>query len=217
MSNFPTSLDDDITLPPVSNNINEIGEELFNALREVAFATEAEIGIGASGTAGSIADRLDVCFNPDGTLKPSAITSLSDGLTLVGGWITNFHINAAAQIVESKLSLDHPTATLYNTLVTQQSEIDSALTFIQNSGSKLNPHLAGVTYRHVLNHIDVSTVGSEFFRNKNNTLRDNTNLYTLFNDINTDYVSHQKADATSTGTVPPDNYAHMAAGVFFYK
>lgn len=214
MSNFPTSLDDDITLPPVSNNITEIGEELFNALREVAFATEAEIGIGASGTAGSIADRLSVCFNPDGSLKPSAITSLSDGLTTVGGWVTNFHINPSAQIAESKLDLDYSTTTLYNTSVTQQTEIDAALAFIQAAGSKVNPHIAGITYRHVLNHIDISSVGSEFFRDRNNALRDNTNLYTLLGDINTDLISHQKANGTDTGTVPPDNYAHVAAGVF---
>lgn len=214
MSNFPTSLDDDISLPPVSNNITEIGEELFNALREVAFATEAEIGIGASGTVGSVAARLAVCFNPDGTLKPSAITSLSDGLTTVGGWVTNFHINAVAQITESKLDLDHSTTSLYNTLVTQQSEIDSALAFIQAAGSKVNPHLAGITYRHVLDHIDISLDSSDFFRDRNNVLRDNTDLYTLLNNINTDLVSHQKSDGTDTGTIPPDNYGHVAAGVF---
>lgn len=214
MSNFPTSLDDDTTLPPVSNNITEIGEELLNSLREVAFALEAEIGIGASGSAGSIADRLAICFNADGSLKPSAITSLSDGLTLVGNWVTNFHINSAAQIVESKLSLDHPTADLYNTLVTQQSEIDAALAFIQSAGSKVNPHLAGITYRHVLNHIDISSDSADFFRDRDSVLRDNTNLYTLLSDINTDLVSHQKANGTDTGTVPPTNYGHLAAGIF---
>lgn len=214
MSNFPISLDDDTTLPPISNNITEIGEELLNALRDVAFAVEAEIGIGASGTTGSIAARFNVCFNADGSLKPSAITSLSDGLTTVGGWITNFHIASSAQITESKLDLDHSTADLYNTAVSQQAEIDAALAYIQDTGSKLSPHLSGVTYRHVLNHIDISTVSSEYFRNRNAALRNNTNLYTLMNDINTDLVDHQKANGTSSGVAPPNLYAHFAAGIF---
>lgn len=214
MSNFPTSLDDDLTLPPVSNNITEIGEVIINALRDVAFSLEAEIGIGASGTAGSIADRLAVCFNPDGSLKPSAITSLSDGLTLAGGWITNFHINAAAQIVESKLSLDHSTTSLYNIAVTQQAEIDATTAYIQSTGSKLDPHISGAAYRHVLSHIDISSSSSDYLRDRNGTLRNNTNLYTLLSAINTELVSHQKTDGTTVGTIPPANYGHVAAGVY---
>ena len=105
MSNFPTiSIDDDVSLPVVNNNITEIGEEAINALRDATFNIETEIGIGASGTSGSIADRLGVALNADGTLKPSAIV----GLGLVVLPITNSQIDVNASILESKLSLDYP-------------------------------------------------------------------------------------------------------------
>ena len=79
MSNFPNDYDDDTTLPIVNDNITEIGREAINAVRDAVFAIEQEIGIGvdgytkASGTAGSIAQRLGISINPNGTLKPSAI------------------------------------------------------------------------------------------------------------------------------------------------
>ena len=214
MANFPNSLDDDVTLPPVSNNITEIGEELLNSLRDVAFAIEEEIGIGASGTTSSIADRLDVCFNPDGTLKPSAITSLSDGLTTVNNWIYDAHVAAAAGIVESKLALDYSTADLNTRLNTLQSDIDSSLSYIQTSGSKLGPHINGLSYRHILSHIDVSTDSDDYLKDRNGTNRDNSNLYTLLSAINDELISHQKEDNSGAGTVPPINFAHVAAGIY---
>ena len=76
MSNFPSQLDDDVTLPPVNDNIVDVGAEAINAIRDAMFAVEMEIGLGASGSAGAIADRLGVSLDPAGNIKPSAIATM---------------------------------------------------------------------------------------------------------------------------------------------
>src|SRR5574338_791105 len=110
MSNFPSDFDNDITLPFVNDNLTEIGGEAINAARDAIINMEFEIGLGASGTTGSIANRLAVALNPDGSIKSSAIT----GLGLVTLPITQDQIANNAAIPESKLKLDHRTQDLFN-------------------------------------------------------------------------------------------------------
>lgn len=45
MSNFPTDLDDDTTLPPVFDNLTEIGGEAINAIRDAIFNMQADMGL----------------------------------------------------------------------------------------------------------------------------------------------------------------------------
>jgi hypothetical protein len=221
-SNFPNTPDDDVSLPRVENNITEIGSEAINALRDAVFNIEEEIGTildgySARGSKNSIGARLGVSIEYDGTIKPSALTSLG----LVTLPITNSQISASAAIAESKLNLDYSTYSLYNLISNVNTSVNTALNFITNTGSKVEPHLSGAGFKHTLSHINVGATSS-FFKNKKALFRNNTNLYTLLDDINSDYVGHQKADGTvlasdvtslSTGTVPPDNYAHVAAGI----
>lgn len=210
MSNYPNSIDDDSTLPSVSDNITEVGEEAINALKDAIINIETELGISGSGSAASIADRIGVSLEADGTIKASALT----GLGLVTLPISNTHIATSAQIEESKLLLDYPTATLYSNLTSQKSLINNLMTFVSGQGSKIEPHIAGSSYNHYSNHLLVSSSTSNYLKNKSNVNRNNTNLYNLLSDINNDLVVHQKADATIVGTVPPDNYGHNAAGIY---
>jgi len=219
MSKFPSQLDDDVTLPPVNDNIDDVGAEAINACRDALFAIESEIGIGASGSAGSIAARLGVSLDPAGNIKPSAIASMG----LVTLPIYNYHIADNAQITESKLKLDFRTQDLYNYIRDFGRDVNQAIGWIDTTGVKLDPHLYGALYRHELSNIDVSSNTSLYLRNKFNTLRDNTNAYTLIKDINDDLVQHQKADGslvtnqnvtTFNGSVYPSNYAHLADGIF---
>jgi len=223
MSNFPSQLDNDVTLPPVNDNITETGAEAINACRDALLAIESEIGIGASGPTGSIAARFAVCFNPDGTLKPSAITTLGNGLIPVGNWVTNFHIAENAQIVESKLKLDFRTQDLFNYIRDFSRDVNEAIGWIDITGIKLDPHIFGAMYRHELTHIDVNSNTLNYFKNKFDVLRDNSNSYNLIKDINNDLVQHQKADGSLTsfqnvttfnGSVYPSNFAHLADGIF---
>lgn len=219
MSKYPNELDTDQELPPVNDNITEEGAEAINALRDAVFNLESEVGIGGSGTMNSIAERLGVAIDLNGQIKASAITSLG----LVSLPIYDNHIASAANISESKLNLDHSTQNLFDYISGIDSNVYTAMSFIADTGSKVEPHLDGYIYRHQMNHIDVGSPLS-YFKNQNNLLRNNSNFYNLFKDLNYDYISHQKADGTnfngldpslpSVGTVPPKNYAHNARGIF---
>src|SRR5579859_5886773 len=220
MSNFPNSFDDDTTLPAINNNITEIGGEAINALRDFAFNTEMYLGLGANGSAPSLAERLGISINPDGTIKTSAIASLG----LVTLPITQDQIANNAQIPESKLKLDHRTNDLYNYILDLSRDVNSALGWINITGIKLEPHLEGVIYRHTLSQIDVSLLSSQFLNNKFRVARNNTNAYTVINDINDELLAHQWADGsnfgiiqnviTNNGSSYPSNYAHIASGIF---
>jgi hypothetical protein len=222
MSNFPTSYDDDTTLPVVNDNITEIGGEAINALRDFAFNTELYLGIGLNGSMPSLAARLGVSINPDGTLNSSTIAALGF-VTLP---ITQDQIANNAQIPESKLMLDHRTADLFNYINDLSNSVNTALGWISTTGVELQPHLLGFIYRHTMAQIDVSQdlVNFPFMDNKFRALRDNSNSYTLVNDINNELLAHQWADGSNFGTIKnvttndgsvyPSNFAHTASGIF---
>jgi len=220
MSKFPSGYDSDVELPPVNDDLTEVGGEAINALREAVFNIEQEIGLGASGSTGSIANRIDVSLFPDGKIRPSAIASMG----LVTLPIFNFHISDTAEIVESKLKLDHRTQDLFNYIQDLSGDVNSALGWISITGSKLEPHIAGAAFRHELRHIDVDYDPNNYFKNRFGLLRNNTNSYYLFDDINKDYLAHQKSDgifALGAGTVVtthgfnyPGYYAHHSRGIY---
>lgn len=219
MSNYPTSYDDDASLPPVNDNLTEIGGDVINAARDAIFQLEIELGLGASGSTGSVAARLGVALNNDGTLKASALT----GLGLVTLPITNSQVSSTAAILESKLKLDYSTQNLYNYIADLSSGVNSAIGWIATTGIKLDPHIYGAIYRHVLSHIDVSGNSDELFKNKFNLLRDNANAYTALRSLNDELVTHQQLDGSPSvalsnvpllggGTIP-SYYAHAAGGI----
>lgn len=220
MTNFPNDFDDDTTLPFVNDNITEIGGDAINALRDAVFEIEQNIGLGAQGTTSSIATRLGISFNPDGSLKPSAITSLG----LVTLPITEDQISNTAEIPESKLHLDHRTQDLFNYIRDLSGDVNLAIGWISVTGIKLEPHLIGALYRHTLDQIDVHANTSLFLSNKFRTLRDNLQAFNLINDMNNELLAHQWADGspfgfiqnvvTNNGSVYPSNYAHTASGIF---
>lgn len=223
MSQFPYQLDSDADLPRVDNNITEIGGDAINALRAAMFNVEADIGIGAAGTAGSIAQRLNVSLMSDGTINPSALVNL---LSIV--MITDAQVSPTAGIHESKLNLSYSTASLYNLYATLKTSVDILNGWLAITGVKLEPHIDGTNYNHLLSaiHVDPSTI---FVKTSPAVLpsagtnvvnRDTTNSDTLVQDISNDLVIHEKSDGsagvtpTAGGTVPPENFAHMASGVY---
>ena len=220
MSNFPGNYDDDTTLPVVNDNLTEIGGEAINALRDAVFNIEQNIGLGAAGTTPSIAARLGLLINPDGTPNPSALTSLG----LVTLPINNVQIATNAAIQESKLALDFRTQDLFNYIRDVARDVNIALGWISISGVKLEPHLMGFIYRHNMSQIDVAENSAQFLNNKFRVPRDNTNSYTVVNDINNELLAHQWADGSTFGTIAnvvtnngstyPSNYAHTASGIF---
>ena len=220
MSNFPISFDDDATLPFVNDNLTEIGGEAINAVRDAVFNIEQYLGLGADGTTSSVAARLGISLNPDGTIKPSALTSLG----LVTLPITNDQIAVNAEIPESKLKLDHRTQDLFNYVTDLSNGVNTALGWIAVSGSKLEPHLLGAIYRHTLSQIDVTTNPAQLLKNRFRTFRDNNSGYTVINDMNNELLAHQFADGSPTvpatlittndGSTYPATHAHVASGIY---
>ena len=109
-----------------------------------------------------LASRLNVSLLPDGYIRPSAIAAMS----LVTLPIYDYHVAASAAIKESKLDLDYSTQTLYNWIKDLADNINVALGWINATGVKLNPHLAGTAYRHQLSDIDVSSSSTNYLKNK---------------------------------------------------
>jgi hypothetical protein len=219
-SNFPNAYDDDSNLPPINDNITDLGEESINAVRDAIFNIEHEVGLGGSGSSGSIAARLGVSIGPDGYIRSSALTTLG----LVTLPITNSQIIDNAQIPESKLSLDYKTIDLYNYILELSRGVNSVSGWISVTGTKLEPHLMGAFYRHTLSAIDVADQTAQFLNNKFRSARDNSNAYTAINDLNSEFLSHQWADGspfgaiqnvfTNNGSTYPSNYGHTASGIY---
>src|SRR5690606_28854978 len=135
-SNYPNSIDDDITLPPVYDNIVEVGADAIQAIRSAIIAIEEELGINPAGSMSSIADRLDVSLNANGTIKPSAIA----GLGLVVLPITNDQVSPTAEIDESKLNLTYTTQALYNLFANLDASVNILNNFNSITGIKVEPH-----------------------------------------------------------------------------
>lgn len=220
MSTYPNAIDTDATLPVVNDNVDQIGGEAINALRDAVVQVEMALGTNIAGTQPSLAARLGVFINQDGTPNTSVLYSLG----LVTLPVTNNQIADNAGIPESKLRLDYRTQDLYNYIRDLAKDVNLAIGWISVSGVKLEPHLIGAIYRHDLSQIDVAETSTEFLKNVFRGLRDNTDAYTLVNDINNELLAHQWADGsafgtgqdvvTNNGSIYPSFYAHVASGIF---
>jgi hypothetical protein len=225
MSQFPNQLDTDTDLPRVDNNITDIGAEAINATRSAIFAIEGNIGTNAQGAALSIADRLNTSLDPLGRILPSALV----GLGLVYLPITDAEVSPTAGIQESKLNLIYPTPVLYNLYQNLRNSIDVLNGFLSLVGVKLEPHIDGTAYNHDLSAIFVDaalqmlkTLPGAGIALPGTSVqnRDTLNADTLIKDISDDLLTHETANGLypltvgSTGTVPPQGYAHVATGLW---
>jgi len=220
MSNYPNQLDTDVELPPINDNIDQLGGDAINGLRDSVINIETALGVNIAGTAPDLATRLNVFINSDGTPNASIIYSL--GLVVLP--ITNSQVSETAGIQESKLLLDYRTQDLFNYIRDLAKDVNLAIGWISVSGIKLEPHLIGAIYRHDLAQIDVAETSTQFLNNVFRAVRDNTNAYTLINDINNELLVHQWADGstfgieqniiTNDGSTYPSYFAHTASGIF---
>lgn len=218
MSNYPSQLDDDTTLPRVDNNITEEGGDAINALRDAVFAIEDALGINVQGAVADLATRLGIALDANGNIKASAIA----GLGLITLPITDSQVSATAQIQESKLLLAYGTSFLNSKIDSLALDVQTALNFVNDNGFTLPEHIAGSAFNHYMSAIEVAPNTNNFFKNYLGLLRNNANLYSLFDDLNNDYIAHQVANGLpvsvsagiqSGGTDPPTSFAHNASGI----
>lgn len=212
MTNFPNTLDTDIELPPIFDNIVEAGSEAIQALRGAMFAVEENIGINANGSMGSVADRLNVSINSDGTIAPSALI----GIGLIALPIYNDYISPTAAIEESKLNLTYTTQFLYNLFANLDAAVDILNGFVSVEGIRISPHIAGTDFRHKLSHIDVDagTLNRVNISAGSVVPRNITNAYTFTSELSDDLLKHTRADKSINSTTPPQNQAHNASGIY---
>lgn len=212
MTNFPTTIDTDTEIPRIDDNLSEIGAQVINACRDAIFAIETYLGTTGNGTLTDISSRLDVSIEPDGTIKPSAIS----GLGLVTLPITNSEVSSSAAIDESKLNLNFTTTFLNNAIDLLKLRIVALENFYDTVGYKLQDHLNGTNYNHTLTDIHVDTNPVLHILNNLGVLRDTTTATLLIKDLNDDYVKHQKNNGiqSSPGVILPDYFSHTAGAIF---
>ncbi len=205
MTIYPFEIDSDSTIIRVDDNISEIGTELLSQLRAAVFAIETELGIKPSGSAGSVANRLDKFLNVDGSIKASALASIA----LATLPITDTQVASNAGIKEYKLSLDYSTSNLHDLISSNASLLTSLIAFTNIIFSDLNVHVAGANIlsdgtkaRHVLSQIDLNAVPLDNrdqsytwsgLKNKNGDLRTASTAIEALDQINTDLISHENA------------------------
>lgn len=224
MTVYPFALDSDSEIIRVDDNLTEIGGLAINQLRDAMFAIQAELGINPAGSAGSVANRLDVSFNADGTIKASALTSV--GLASLP--IVDSQVADNAGIKEIKLTLDHSTADLYTLIVANTGVLNSLSAFTTAINTDLLIHIQGglklsdgsTLARHVASHIDLNSVTSDSrdssytwtgLLNKNGTLRSATHVADALLQINNELVDHENAtsDAHVASAISVDTSAFV--------
>lgn len=228
MTIYPDQLDDDESLPRVSDNITETGQEAINAIRDAIFAIQEALGTNPNKALSSISNFLDVSHNSDGTLRNSALTSIG----LVTLPITNSQVGSNAGIDETKLNLAHSTTDLY-TLVSGNSALISSLTsFLNQTNTDFLLHISGADKlsdsitdnRHVASHIDLNAVPidsrdatyswSGLF-DKDGIIRAASTVAEALLEINNEFVDHQNAVAdahvATVITVDTDNFNEIPA------
>lgn len=209
MTVYPLALDDDTTIPRIDDGVTEVAAEHFNALREAVFELQKALGIDPAGSLDSVADRLNVAFQSNGSIKASALTSV--GLASLP--IVDNQVGSNAGIKEYKLDLDFSTSDLH-TLIQSNSVLINALdTFASVTSSDLAAHVAGSQLlsdgskaRHVASHIDLNAVPSDArdsgflwsgLKDKNGVARSATTVAQGLDQINTALTSHENAAATA--------------------
>ena len=226
MSVYPLALDSDETILRVDDNLSELGTEVINQQRDAIFNMQKEMGIGLSGAMSSLADRLAVAINANGTIKASALTSI--GLATLP--IVNAQVATNAGIEEYKLTLDYPTSNLNTNIQTVSGDLASLIYQFNIAATNFTNHLIGSTFladgitsaRHTSGQIDL---GFSLY-DKNSVLRSAVNVGSALLQINTDLVNHENAvvgaHVATAITVDTENYreipttANTAQKIFDY-
>lgn len=215
MTIYPFDIDSDSDIIRINDDVTEIGGEAINQLRDAVFAIEVELGITPSGSVSSLAGRIDVSLNQDGTIKASALASVG----LVTLPIDNAQVGTSAGIAEFKLALDHTTSDLFTLISSNTALLNALNTFSTSTRSDLDTHISGGALlsdgsagRHVASHIDLNDVTSDIrdplftwtgLLDKDGTARAATTVAAALLEINNDFTSHQNSTSG----------AHVAAAI----
>jgi hypothetical protein len=132
-SRYPSSIDNDVTLESVRNGASNIKADVFNSFKSAILAIEKTLGVNPQGNQLSLADRLNVSINPNGSLRPEAVvtTIIADrNAFLTGGGDISWSLIASALTWSNNLYLNFPgssgvptTVNASTAFLTQQGDV----------------------------------------------------------------------------------------------
>jgi hypothetical protein len=153
-SRYPQELDTSVEIPPVRDNITEIGSDVINSLRSAIFQIERTLGINPQGAAGnSLATRLSNVIDESGNILDSAL----DRANVLSGPIIDADVSRVAAIQESKLKLDFPTTLLQDEISIINNDLKNIIQSLEELSITLAIHLdPSATNRHTSLSISVA-------------------------------------------------------------
>ncbi|MCK9567778.1 right-handed parallel beta-helix repeat-containing protein [Candidatus Pacearchaeota archaeon] len=205
MIRYPNSLDNDVTIVRIDDNLSELGSSAINQLREAVFSIEKTLGLNPQGSKSSVNDRISVLIGPDGNPKAEALQAIG----LVTLPITNNQVANNAGIKEVKLDLNFSTASLHSNVVSLQSSVDIAQALLAEENANFLTHISGglllldnlTSARHVASHIDINAIPTDSrdtytwdgLRDTDHNLRPATQVAEALLEINNELVGHENA------------------------
>lgn len=177
-SSYPGQLDTDVELPRVDDNISEIGSDAINSIRDAIFAIETSIGVSPQGNMADLVSRINGVIDLNGRIKTTALAS--KGLVTLP--INNSHIDQNAGIVEGKLDLDYPTATLNASISSVRTDLDTLRTSFTAFVAQTINHFGGISNRHDGYHIDLV-----------DPIRSSDDVETALHVINNAFTAHEQS------------------------
>lgn len=224
---YPNALDTDAEIQQISDNISEVGSDVINSLRSATFALEEELGIGAAGSLGSTADRLNISLNANGTIKASALTSVGlASLPIINSMI------ADGTIEEYKINFSYSPSDLHSLILADEAAIAALQAFANTLFSDLDFHVTGAEFfsdgvtqaRHVLSQIDINAVPNDSrdlgftwvgLKDKDGVLRSAIQAAQALQQINDDLTGHEnsvaEAHPATAITVDTTNFQEIPA------
>lgn len=205
-SNYPESLDTSAEIPPVRDNITEIGSDVINSLRSAIFNIERVLGINPQGSSGNtVASRISNALDENGNIKNDALSKAN----VLAGPIIDSDVSKVAAIQESKLKLNFPTSLLQDEISILNSNIEimnnaieelSVLFAKHTQGNALNSHNAVS-----INVEDAAVISSDIasLSLASGTLQD------IFEELYNAHINYSGANVSST------NNSHSASQIFF--
>jgi hypothetical protein len=205
-SKYPQKLDSSVEIPPVRDNVLEVGSDAINSLRSAIFNIERVLGINPQGATGnSVSERLSRSLDGNGNLKTDAL----DRINVLTGPIIDSNVSRVAAIRESKLKLDFPTTLLQDEISILNTSIQGLVDQAEELSVALAIHInANALNRHPSTAISVAShtsIGSDV------SIQDIEagSIQSTFENVFNSHINY-------TGTnISEDNNSHLASQVYF--
>lgn len=208
-SRYPSALDDVDNLVTIRDNLTSIDGSTINRLRDSILAIERTLGINPQGTFNDLASRLAVIINPDGSINKQAFMAIGG----IFGPIRNDDVDPNAQIAESKLKLNYPTALLQDEIKILDARNAGLLELILSANSGLQEHITRAIGAHRANAI-ATDVQTEAVQSSTATIRiDQSNVQLVLQQLYAGHINFYPG--INSDKLSLTNSPHQANQIFY--